>query len=208
MFEFDPGPVAPIGGDGEIAEFMSDATEAHITGLDYIESAIARAQQRTTTKRDRLDFRVGDLTCPTLPPRSFDMILSLDTIYFSQHYARTLESWKDLTTSDGQMVIFYSHGANPENPKETFRRKTLPPDCTPLAGALRECHVEFRTWDFTSQDLQLAERKLKCLEELEADFRAEGNEFLYENRLGETRGVLDAIANHMHARYLCLVQVQ
>ena len=105
------------------------------------------------------------------------------------------------------MAIFYSHGANPQTPKETFRRETLPFGMTPLADALIECGLEFRTWDFTRQDNELAYRKEEILETLHAEFIAEGNSFLYENRIGEALGVLDAVASGMHARYLYLVQV-
>ena len=105
------------------------------------------------------------------------------------------------------MAIFYSHGANPRNPKQTFRRETLLPDKTPLADALIQCGLDFKTCDFTRQDHELAQRKQEILEKLEPEFQAEGNRFLYENRLGEPLGVLDAIASGMHVRYLYRVQV-
>ncbi len=195
-------------GNGMMAEYLSDVTGAHVTGLDYIPSAIAHAATRTQAKCYRLDFVVGDLTQPELPPSSFDVLLSIDTIYFANDYAQTIRRWRPLLRRGGQMVIFYSHGANPENPKETFRRETLPPDQTPLAEALRRCGLEFQTADLTRQDQELAERKREILAQLKSEFRAEGNIFLYENRIREALGVVDAIASGMHARYLYTVPVE
>jgi hypothetical protein len=67
--------------------------------------------------------------------------------------------------------------------------------------------LEFQAWNFTQQDYELAQRKKEILEKLKAEFQAEGNEFLYDNRIGETLGVLDAIESKMHARYLYCVPV-
>ena len=194
-------------GNGMIAEYLSDATGAHITGLDYSATAIERAQNRTQAKRHQLEFIVGDLTQPNLPPDSFDTVLALDTIYFSKDFVDTLRHWHTLLKSEGKMAILYSHGANPENPKETFRHETLPFDKTPLADALTKCGLAFQTWDITPQDYELAQRKKQILEKLCVEFQAECNSFLYDNRIGETLGVLDAIESGMHARYLYVVQV-
>lgn len=195
-------------GNGMIAEYLSDVAGAHVTGLDYVPSAIAHAATRTHAKRHRLDFVVGDLTQPDLPPGSFDVLLSIDTIYFANDYAETIRRWRALLRRGGQMGILYSHGANPKNPKETFRRETLPPDQTPLAEALRQCGLVFQTEDLTRQDQELAERKREILAQVESEFQAEGNIFLYENRIGEALGVADAIASGMHARYLYTVPVE
>ncbi len=194
-------------GNGMIAEYISDVTGAHVGGLDYIPAAIARAEARTAAKRDRLEFVTGDLTRPQFPPDSFDTLLSMDTLYFSDDYAETLRRWRTLLKSGGQMAIFLSHGANPQTPKEIFDRATLPPDKTPLADALKADGLDFQTWDLTRQDHELAQRKKEILEKLKAEFQSEGNQFLYENRIGETLGVLDAIESGMHARYLYLVRV-
>lgn len=48
-------------GNGKIAEYISDQTGAHVTGIDYVPEAIDQAQRRTQSKRDRLRFEVGDI---------------------------------------------------------------------------------------------------------------------------------------------------
>lgn len=150
---------------------------------------------------------LGDLTEPDLPLHSFDVLVSIDTLCFSKNYGETIRRWRALVREGGQMAIFFSHGANPENPRETFRRAALPPDQTPLGVALKQCGLCFQTEDGTWQDEALAHRKQEILAKLKTEFEAEGNQFLYEDRVGEALGVAEAVAIGMHARYLYRVLV-
>jgi SAM-dependent methyltransferase len=188
-------------GNGLMAEYISDVTGAHVTGIDYVPEAIAQATERTAEKRPRLDFRAGDMGRLDLPAGSFDTILSIDSLYFTD-LADTVGSLKALLKPGGQMGILYSHGADPSVPIEVFPRETLPPARTPLGEALRQHGLTFRTWDLTADDYRHAWRKKQIAEELRAEFEAEGNLFLYENRHGEAEGVMAAIEAGAHARYL------
>jgi SAM-dependent methyltransferase len=194
-------------GNGMIAEYLSDRTGAHITGLDYISQAISQAQQRTAAKSDRLAFVVGDINRLELPSSAFDVVLSIDTMYFSADYTATIRELKAALRPSGQMAIFFSHGREPWVPKDEFPKETLPPDKTPLAEALRANDLTFRTWDLTLQDYQLAQRRKAVLAELRPQFEAEGTLFIYENRLGDAEGIRQAIEDGLHARYLYHVQL-
>ena len=100
------------------------------------------------------------------------------------------------------MAFFYSYGREPWVPVEEFPKDALPPDKTPLAVALQENGLSFCTWDLTPQDHALAIRRKQVLEELKPMFEAEGNLFIYENRLGDAEGIRQAIEAGLHARYL------
>lgn len=193
-------------GNGLIAEYLSDSTGAHITGLDYIPQAINQAHQRTAAKSDRLAFMVGDINRLEFSKSVFDVVISIDTIYFSEDYAATLRALKAALRPGGQMAIFYSYGREPWVPVEQFAKETLPPDKTPLAEALGTNGLTFRTWDLTSQDYQLAKLRKEVLTELKSQFKAENTLFIYENRLGDAEGVRQAIEEGLHARYLYHVQ--
>jgi ubiquinone/menaquinone biosynthesis C-methylase UbiE len=194
-------------GNGLIAEYLSDRTGAHITGLDYIPQAIDQAQQRTAAKSDRLTFFVGDINQLDLPKSVFDVVISIDTMYFSKDYAVTLRELKAALRPAGQMVIFYSYGREPWVPIEQFAKETLPPDMTPLAEALRENDLNFCTRDLTHQEYQLAKLRKEVLLELKSQFEAEATLFIYENRLGDAEGVRQAIEDGLHARYLYHIQI-
>ena len=193
-------------GNGKIAEYLSDRTGARMVGIDYIESAIQSAQTRARTKAERLEFITGDLNRLELPRHSFNIILSIDTIYFSKDYAKTIDTLKELLKPNGQIALFYSYGREPWVTRELFPRETLPPDQTPLAQALVTNGLEFHTWDLTERDYALALARKQVLAELESQFKSEGNMFIYENRMGDAHGITQAIEEGLHARYLYLAQ--
>jgi hypothetical protein len=175
--------------------------------LDYIAVAIRQAQQRTIAKAGRLAFMVGDINQLELPHHIFDLVLLIDTIYFSEDYTATIRALTATLRPGGQLAIFFSYGREPGAPKDEFPKERLPADKTPLAEALKLNDLAFRTWDLTRQDYQLAQRRKAILAELKPQFEAEGILFIYENRWGEAEGICQAIEDGLHARYLYHVQL-
>jgi SAM-dependent methyltransferase len=190
-------------GNGQIAEFISDRTGAHLFGMDYIPEAIRQAQQRTAAKRDRLAFRVGNMDEIPYPPASFDVILSVDTLYMPNDLTATLRQLKAALRSGGRMGIFYSFALWEDL---TAGKENLLPGNTPLGVALNEAGFSFQTWDFTDADYQHAQRKLEVIEELRPAFEREGSAFLVENRLATAKGVIGAVEAGTHKRYLYLAR--
>ena len=193
-------------GDGRIAEYLADRSGAHVTGLDYIPSAIDRARQRTADRPQRLAFAVGDINRLELPDAAFDVVVSIDTLYFSDDYATTLKALTAALRPKGRMAFLYSHGREPWVAREAFDVASTQPDRTPLARALTASGLSFRTWDLTDQDHQLARRRKAVLADLKAQFEAEGHGFIHDNRMGDAEGMAQAIEEGLHARYLYHVQ--
>lgn len=189
-------------GNGMISEYLSDSTGAHVTGLDFIPEAIHQAQQRTAAKAKRLAFIVGDINRLELPTQAFDVILSIDSIYFSEDYALTIKQLKTALKPGGQMAFLYSYGHEPWVPVEEFPKEKLPPGKTPLAEALFANGLEFQAWNLTRKDYALAQRRKQVLTKLKAQFEVEGAMFIYDNRMGDANGVSQAIEEGLHARYL------
>ncbi len=170
-------------GVGLIAEYISDVTGAHVTGLDYAPVAIEQAQARTVAKRDRLAFHVGNLDALPFPPRSFDTLLSIDTLYMPNDLDATLAQMRDLLTPGGQMGIFYTHRLT-GRPGES--RADLAPDRTPLGQALHRAGLSYRAVDFTAETYVHLQRKRRLAETFRADFAAEGRAFLYDYLVAES----------------------
>lgn len=189
-------------GNGMIAEYISDKTGAHVTGLDYIPEAIRQATARTADKGDRLRFSVGEINALTLPPATFDAILSIDTIYFSNDYTITIRQLKEALRPGGRMAFFYSYGLEPGMTIEDFPQETLAADQTPLAKALRANGLDFTTLDLTAEDYRLAQLRKQVLTELQPAFAAEDLMFIYDNRMGEANGISRSIEMGLHRRYL------
>ncbi len=189
-------------GNGRIDAAIAEATGARVTGVDAIAEAIRQAHDLPASRTTPLAFVVGDLRRPGFRPGSFDVLLSIDSLYFSDDYPDTLREWSRLLAPGGRMLIFSRYGVDPEHPEETFAVETLPAGRTPLGETLGGLGCRFAARDFTAGDVALAERKIEALLGLRSEFVAEGHEFLYDNRLGEARGVKHAAEIGMHARYL------
>ncbi len=190
-------------GNGMVTERISDRTGAHILGIDYIPEAIRQANERTMEKHARLAFKVGDIGKLDFPPGAFDVMLSIDTLYF-RDLPQTLQQVMQMLRTGGRMGIYYTHGIweDPSYPPES-----LLPDQTPLAEALQQLDLPFEWRDFTRQDHDLAVRKINALERLQPLFEAEGNQFLYENRMAEARGQKKFTEQGTSRRYLYTARI-
>ena len=176
-------------GVGMLAEHLSDVTGAHVTGLDYSPVAIAEAQRRTVAKRDRLDFRVGNLDDLPFAPGSFDTLISIDTLYMPNDLDATLAQMAALLTPGGQMAIFYMHmlwglapapKGHPPDP-----RATLCAEHTPLGEALTRAGLRYTTQDFSAATYAHMQRKYRLGLAMQAEFAAEGRPWLADYILAE-----------------------
>jgi len=190
-------------GNGRIAEYLSDRTGAHVTGIDFVERAIRDAQARTAAKAERLAFRVEDMARLDFPPASFDVVISIDTLYFTDIY-ETLRPIIPMLRPDGRLAAFFDQSCGPDKPLEDYPRELILPDGTELAQALQRLGLAYRTWDYTEQMLAHLRRRRPVLAELKAQFEAEGNRFLYDSHLGEANGIERAYINGAGRRYLYL----
>jgi ubiquinone/menaquinone biosynthesis C-methylase UbiE len=193
-------------GNGKIAEYISDCSGAHLTGIDFIPFAIQQAQDRTAAKRSRLAFEVMDIARLDFPPASFDVLVSVDTLYFTE-MGETLRGMQRILKPGGRMAIYYNYSWQPWTPIEAFDKLATHPDRTDLAVTLTRMGLIYRYWDYTIKDVDHARRKEKIAQELRPQFEAEGNLMLFNNHLGEAQGIQQAFAAGAHARYLYLVQL-
>jgi SAM-dependent methyltransferase len=189
-------------GTGGIITGIAEDTGARAVGVDYIEYAVSVARPRFGSSR--MHFVAADIGALCFDPESFDVVISIDTLYFTP-LNETVACIAGLLAPQGRLGVLYSHGADPENPLPVFDRSELPPDSTPLSVALRNQGLAYSTVDVTEADYQHALLKKAVLEELHLTFIAEGNEFLFDNRYGEANGVLAAIDADAHARYLYII---
>ncbi|MFA5204033.1 MAG: methyltransferase domain-containing protein [Lentisphaeria bacterium] len=192
-------------GNGMISEYLADRTGAHITGIDYIPLAIKDAQLRTAAKSGRMKFMVGDINQLELSPRTFDLVMLIDSLYFSEDYAATIRTLKTALRPNGKMAIFFSYGREPHVAPAEFPKQCLPPDKTPLADALRRNVLPFETRDLTALDYRNAQKRQQLLSLLKPLFEQEDALFIYDNRLGEAKCIIKSIEDGLHKRYLYVV---
>ncbi|MFC1948089.1 class I SAM-dependent methyltransferase [Chloroflexota bacterium] len=155
-------------GNGKIAEYISDVTGAHVTGIDYIPEAVETARKRTSPKSDRLSFQIGDIENPVEAGKSFDLILSIDSMYFSDADI-LLAAWKKLLKPDGQMAIFY-----------------LSLDGNDISAVLEKYGLSYDLYDLSREHWDHMKLKHTIAKEMKGKFESEGNLFVWENLMIES----------------------
>ncbi len=152
-------------GNGKIAEYISDLTKASVTGVDYIAEAIDQALKRTKGKRNRLHFKVGNIEALDFRDESFDVILSIDSIFFGKDLKTTLAGLREIIRADGQMVIFCEED---------------------LSSALRENGLAYKVYDFSEEHHAHMQLKHRVVSGMRKAFEDEGNAFIWENLMRES----------------------
>jgi ubiquinone/menaquinone biosynthesis C-methylase UbiE len=156
-------------GNGKITEYISDITQASVTGIDYIPEAIMLATQRTADRRYRLNFIVGNLEILDFPPMTFNAVISIDSIFFGRQMKTTLAGLSGLLKPTGQMAIFNGDYLNND-----------------FVTSLKANNLKCATYDISEGHYRHLQLKHKVVSELEKAFDAEGNTFIWKNLMVES----------------------
>jgi ubiquinone/menaquinone biosynthesis C-methylase UbiE len=190
-------------GAGGISEYISDETGAHVTGLDYAATAIETAANRTSGKQDRLTFVQGDMNALDFADRSFDKVVSIDTIYWVADIDEALASISRLIKPGGRLGILIAHTPLIDDTPGAYEA-----DGTWIARSLRELGLAYGVYDYTESFLQFWPRLKQVVLELKDDFVAEGNEVIFDSfMLDADEDYLPAAEAGKLRRYLYIVSV-
>ena len=184
-------------GTGALTEYIADHSNGKITGMDFSSDAIQFAQERTREKRDRLSFQVVDMDEIAFPANSFDAIVSIDTLYFVKDLHKTMSAMRHSLQRHGQMGIFFSPKISTGESKDM-----LLPENTALAKALETCGMQFETWDFTLEEMEMWKKSMDIASELKDQFAGEGNLAIYEDRISEATRELEFFNTERKRRYM------
>ncbi|WP_337659836.1 class I SAM-dependent methyltransferase [Anderseniella sp. Alg231-50] len=188
-------------GAGVISEYISDETGAEVVGLDYSQSAIEAAANRTLAKSDRLDFETGNFNDLDFPDESFDAIVSLDTLYWAANLTDVMACLISILKPGGRMGIFMNHHIAPPEPPDR-----LAVEYSDLAVALNMLGHPYESFDYTRQIGEFWKRNCAAAEELRPLYEKEGNGFIAEGLIRESReDYLPDVDAGRIARYLFLL---
>jgi ubiquinone/menaquinone biosynthesis C-methylase UbiE len=202
---FDSGDeVLDLGcGAGGIAEYISDRTGAKVTGLDISTSAIEVANSRTVTKRDRLNFVIGDLNALDLPSNGYDAAISLDALYWVSDLDTTLDAILAALRPGGQLAIHTLHGRDANEPPEAMK-----PQNSSIAIALDTRKLSYEVSDHTANNAAFWKRTYAAAVDLRDAFAAEGNDWIADSLIREAEEeFIPAFDNGLMARYLYHVRI-
>ncbi len=168
-------------GNGYLTEYLHDRQPAFYTGVDISEVAIQQAQGRVAVTGKRLNFQVGDISRLDEPEQSFDKIISIDSHYFIEPLEPWLEMLYATLKPGGTLAIFSDEGQGIEGADES----RLDAEETLMARRFSQAGYRFTSVNFSAENRAHWRLKQQVTETLHEAFFAEGNEFLYHNRLGE-----------------------
>ncbi|MHA1945274.1 MAG: class I SAM-dependent methyltransferase [Candidatus Hodarchaeales archaeon] len=189
-------------GIGRIAEYISDTTQAHVLGIDMATNAIKHAQERTREKRNRLEFKIGDINNLSFDVIDVDTVIGIATLHYIEDLNKVIIQLKEIITPNGQMGFFtFQYRA------ETDSSNILSPENTKLGQVLKKNNLKFQTWDFTDKEIEIRRKQIQIAQELRKDFQEEGNEDLCNDRIEECEIDLPRLETGKKRRYLYHVQL-
>ncbi len=180
-------------GNGKMLGYLQEKTGAFIHGFDYSNEAIRTAKRLFPS---RSAFREGIIGEMEYPPESFDVIISMDTMYFAKDMNRFAQQLKGWLKPDG--VFFAGYQEGDVVPRTAGMHTTL------LACALRHSGMPYEGTDITEQTYALLQKKREAALAHKAAFLAEGQEEWFQLMLLQTECALEEYAafRQKMARYI------
>lgn len=172
-------------GNGLITDHLQRSSGARFLGVDISPEAIRRAEQIPNL---RLSFRVANMNALALPER-FDLILSIDTLYYAADLKATVEACLSHLRTGGRFSCFFSQWIMEER-----ERPLLEGENTALARVFQELNRPFEFLDISESGRQHWHHKRDVLLAMRPEFEAEGSLALWDyrfreaNRYAEWRG--------------------
>ncbi len=160
-------------GNGKMLAWLQKQLGGSIHGFDYSAQAIATAKEL-----HRGDFRVGAMGEIDYPENSFDLITSMDTMYFAPDMAAFVGQLRRWLKPGGVLFVGYQEG--------DVQPRTTDAESTVLAQALRSCGMSYQVEDITRETYDLLRRKRRAAENHRQAFLAEGNEDWYAMLIAQT----------------------
>jgi len=184
-------------GNGKMLGYLQQKTGAFIHGFDYSEQAIETAK---ALYPENSDFREGIIGEIKYPAEQFDVITSMDTMYFAKDMVSFVAQIKRWLKPEGIFFVGYQEG--------DVMSKTQDAHTTVLAEALRENGMRYEVEDITEQVYELLHKKREAVEKHKQEFAAEGHQNWYEMLIGQTEyaQVLYEEFKKNMARYLYVVR--
>ena len=184
-------------GNGKMLAYLQEKTGAYIHGFDYSEQAIQTAKILFSNKSE---FHEGIIGKIEYPEESFDVITSMDTMYFAKDMCAFVAQIKKWLKPNGVFFVGYQEG--------DVMPKTESVETTVLAEALRKSGLSFEATDITKQTYELLKTKRDAAIAHEEEFEAEGHKNWYDLLMWQTECVTESFEQFKGkmARYIFVVR--
>ena len=150
-------------GNGKMLGYLQKRTNAYIHGFDYSENAINTAKKLFPANADFKQGIIGEIDYPA---EQFDIITSMDTIYFAPDMGEFIQQAIRWLKKDGVIFICYQEG--------DVMPKTEGPQTTVLAKALQENKIPYEVEDITKETYEMLKKKRETALVYQKSFKEEG----------------------------------
>lgn len=162
-------------GNGKMAGYLQKKTGAYIHGFDYSWNAIQTAERLYPVKSD---FRRGVIGETNYPDNSFNMVISMDSMYFAKDISSFVGQIWGWLRQNGIFFCGYQEG--------DVMPKTENVDTTELAKALRNNGIAYKVTDITEECYELLKKKREAAISLREDFYKAGERNWYDMLICQT----------------------
>lgn len=183
-------------GNGKMLGYLQRRTGAAIHGFDYSAEAIRAARRLHPAG----DFREGVIGQIDYPPSSFDVVTSMDTMYFAPDMTAFVGQIRRWLKPGGVLFVGYQEG--------DVIPKTAGAEASLLAEAARRNGLRCAVEDVTPETYALLRRKREAALRHREVFAAEGHSEWFDMLMGQTAcatGSLEAFRRDM-ARYIFVIR--
>lgn len=179
-------------GNGKMIKYIEEKTGAHVHGFDYSENAIKYAK----TNHNSAEFRVGIIDEIEYLEESFDVIVSMDSMYFSSDMAAFISKIRKWLKPGGVLFVTYQEG--------DVMDKTANENTTVFAECMRTIGWEYEVKNISEDSYDMLMKKRVVALEYKDRFEAEGNGMWGDMLLEQTDYVLQGKEEYLKhlARYI------
>lgn len=184
-------------GNGKMLGYLQEKTGAYIHGFDYSGEAIRGAQALFPLNSDFKEGIIGEVDYPL---ESFDVIISMDTMYFTKDMTAFVAQIKKWLKQDGVFFVGYQEG--------DVIPKTESIHTTMLVKAVTENAMNYEAFDITAQTYELLQVKRRSAIAHQSEFEAEGYRDWFDMLIGQTEcatGTFERFHEKM-ARYIYVIR--
>jgi len=180
-------------GNGKMLRYLQSQIGGYIHGFDFSENAISTACENNLKNSD---FKVGIMGEIDYLPSIFDLIISMDTMYFAKDMNSFVGQIYGWLKSEGVFFIGYQEG--------DIMPKTDNSETTVVANALKENGFKYKVIDYTKQTYDMLIHKRKAIIKFREEFLQENLEEWYEVILNQTNSAVVSYEEYKkeNARYI------
>ena len=162
-------------GNGKMLGYLQEKKPVFIHGFDYSEKAVETARKLYPVNAEFREGIIGEIEYPEM---MFDVIISMDTMYFAKDMEAFVKQVKTWLKPDGIFFVGYQEG--------DVMPKTENVYATELTKALKANGMNFQVSDITRETYDLLRKKREAALAHQAEFEGEDNKSWFDMLLFQT----------------------